>query len=32
MNMISQLYELSCKLFENEVEKLKEEWIETIER
>ena len=32
MNMTSQLYELSCKLFENEVEKLKEEWIETIER
>lgn len=32
MNMTSQLYELSCKLFENEVERLKEEWIETIER
>lgn len=32
MDMIPQLYELSCKLFENEVEKLKEEWIETIER
>ena len=32
MDMIPQLYELSCKLFENEVDKLKEEWIETIER
>lgn len=26
MNMIPQLYEIACKLFENDVEKLKEEW------
>lgn len=26
MNMIPQLYELACKLFENDVEKLKAEW------
>lgn len=30
MNMIPQLYELSCKLFHNDVEKLKNEWIGTI--
>lgn len=26
MNMIPQLYEIACKLFENDVEKLKAEW------
>ena len=26
MNMIPQLYEIACKLFENDVEKLKSEW------
>lgn len=26
MGMISQLYEIACKLFENDVEKLKSEW------
>lgn len=26
MNMIPQLYEIACKLFENDVEKLKDEW------
>ena len=26
MNMISQLYEIACKLFENDVEQLKAEW------
>lgn len=31
MNMIPQLYEIACKLFENDVEELKNEWISTIE-
>ncbi len=31
MNMIPQLYEIVCKLFENDVEELKKEWISTIE-
>lgn len=26
MGMIPQLYEIDCKLFENDVEKLKSEW------
>ena len=26
MGMIPQLYEIACKLFENDVEKLKSEW------
>jgi hypothetical protein len=26
MNMIPQLYEVACKIFENYVEKLKKEW------
>lgn len=31
MNMIPQLYEIACKLFENDVEELKNEWISVIE-
>ena len=31
MNMIPQLYELTCKIFENDVEKLKKEWFDVIE-
>ncbi|HEK5061743.1 TPA: transporter [Clostridioides difficile] len=31
MNMIPQLYEITCKLFENDVEELKNEWISVIE-
>lgn len=30
MHMIPQLYEIACKLFENDVEKLKEEWESTV--
>ena len=26
MNMIPELYEIACKLFENDVEELKAEW------
>lgn len=29
-HMIPQLYEIACKLFENDVEKLKEEWESTV--
>lgn len=32
MNMIPQLYELTCKIFENDVEKLKSEWFDTVSR
>ncbi|MDY6558551.1 BRO-N domain-containing protein [Clostridioides difficile] len=31
MSMIPQLYEIACKLFENDVEDLKNEWISVIE-
>lgn len=31
MNMIPQLYGIACKLFENDVEELKNEWISVIE-
>ncbi|HFH0143772.1 Bro-N domain-containing protein [Clostridioides difficile] len=31
MSMIPQLYEITCKLFENDVEELKNEWISVIE-
>lgn len=31
MNMIPQLYELCCKIFENDVEKLKKEWFDIID-
>ncbi|NJJ36743.1 transporter [Clostridioides difficile] len=31
LNMIPQLYEIVCKLFENDVEELKNEWISVIE-
>lgn len=31
MSMIPQLYEIACKLFENDVEELKNEWISVIE-
>jgi len=30
MNMIPQIYELACKIFENDVEKLKAEWFDTV--
>jgi len=30
MNMIPQAYELACKIFENDVEKLKAEWFDTV--
>jgi Rha family phage regulatory protein len=30
MNMITELYELACKIFENDVEKLKAEWFDTV--
>lgn len=32
LNMTPQLYEVCCKLFENEIEKLREEWESTIQR
>lgn len=32
LNMTPQLYELSCKVFENDVNKLREEWESTIQR
>ncbi len=31
MNMIPQLYEICCKLFENDVESLKKQWFDIIE-
>ncbi|MCC0645473.1 hypothetical protein KGF41_14505 [Clostridioides sp. ZZV14-6150] len=31
MNMIPQLYEIVCKLFENDVQELKNEWVSVIE-
>lgn len=30
MNMIPQIYELACKIFENDVDKLKEEWFDVV--
>lgn len=30
MNMIPQIYELACKIFANDVEKLKAEWFDTV--
>lgn len=32
LEMIPQLYEVACKLFENDVEKLKLEWVNTVAR
>lgn len=32
MDKIPELYELACKLYENDVEKLKSEWFDTVER
>jgi prophage antirepressor-like protein len=32
MDMISQTYELACKIFENDVEKLKSQWFDTVSR
>lgn len=32
MNKIPELYELACKIFENDVEKLKKEWFENVNR
>ena len=31
MNKIPQLYELTCKIFENDVESLKKQWFDIIE-
>ena len=31
MNKIPQLYELTCKIFENDVENLKKQWFDIIE-
>ena len=32
MDRIPELYEMACKIFENDVEKLKAEWFDTVER
>ena len=32
LNMTPQLYEVACKVFENDIEKLREEWESTIQR
>ena len=32
MNKIPELYEMACKIYENDVEQLKKEWFDTVSR